>query len=220
MGLLKWACGAASSVAILFVGVSVLIGAQSLNTLLNNNKELRLAVSRLSEEQQIGYAKVIVQTKDKNGQLWTKLKFVETSPHNTEEIVNEQSYVFVGNVIYFDLLIVRFPKDMIADGKERSLYLWRRVYSDKQAPEEGFIINPEGEFPARYKDLFSKLRLVDQKILWDNIWALSNDPSALSEYGIQAIYGNAVYKKVKPGLVYMFKLDASGNVYPETIPDL
>lgn len=219
MGLLKWVGGAASSVALLFVGVSVFMGAQSLSELLNNNKELRLAVERLSHEEQIGYAKVITQAEDENGQLWTKIKFVETSRDNAEEIVNEQSYVISGDVIHFDLLIVRFPKDMIADGMQRSLYLWRRIYSDELAPEKGFSLNQEGEFPARYKSLFSALRLADQKMLWKGIWSLSNDPSALSEYGIEAVYGNAVYKQLKPGLIYVFKLDASGNVYPKTIPD-
>ncbi len=219
MRLLRWAGGAASSVALLFVGISVFMGAQSLSELLNNNKELRLSIERLSEEKQIGYAKVISQDYDDAGQLWTELKFVETSRDNPEEIINEKQYKIAGDVIHFDLLIVRFPKEMVADGIERALYLWRRIYGESQAPDQAFDISQEGEFPLRYKDLFAKLKLAEQKTLWDAIWSLSNDPQALSEYGIQAVYGNVVYKQLKPGLIYIFKMDPSGNVFPETIPD-
>ncbi len=219
MRLLKWAGGAASSVALLFVGVSVFMGAQSLSELLSNNKELRSAIERLSEENQIGYAKVVSQEYDDAGQLWTELKFVETSRENTEKIINQKQYRIAGDIIHFDLLIVRFPKEMVQDGVERALYLWRRIYSDEQTPEKGFALSQEGEFPARYQDLFARLKLAEQKTLWDGIWSLSNDPKALSEYGIQAVYGNVVYKQLKPGLIYIFKIDSSGNVFPETIPD-
>lgn len=219
MRLFKWVGGAASSVALLFVGVSVFMGAQSLKELFNNNKELRLAIERLSTEDQIGYAKVVSQEYDEEGQLWTELKFIETSRDNKEEIIHQKQYKIAGDIIHFDMLIVRFPKKMVADGLERSLYLWRRIYGEDQQPSQAFDISQEGEFPARYKDLFSKLKLAEQKTLWDGIWSLSNDPQALSEHGIQAIYGNVVYKQLKPGLIYIFKIDPSGNVFPETIPD-
>ncbi len=219
MRLFKWVGGAFSSAALVFVGVSFFMGAQSLSELLNNNKEFRLAIERLSAEQQIGYAKVISQENDDAGQLWTTLKFIETSREKTEEVISEQQYKIAGDVIHFDLLIVRFPKEMVADGKERSLYLWRRIYGENQQPSQAFSINQEGDIPNRYKDLFTKLKLSEQQTLWDGIWSLSNDPQALSEYGIQAIYGNAVYKQLRPGLVYIFKIDPSGNVFPETIPD-
>ncbi len=220
MRLLKWAGGAASSVAFLFIGISIFMGAQGLNELLRSNKELRQAIGRLSEENQIGYAKVVSQEFDESGQLWTEVKFVETDRENPEEIVHQQQYKVAGDIIHFDLLIVRFPKEMVADGKERALYLWRRIYGENQQPNQAFDISQEGEFPVRYKDLFAKLKLTEQRTLWRAIWSLSNDPKALSDYGIQAIYGNVVYKQLKPGLIYIFKIDTSGNVFPETIPDL
>jgi hypothetical protein len=49
---------------------------------------------------------------------------------------------------------------------------------------------------------------------------LANDPEALQQHGIKAIYGNAVYKKLKPGLIYVFKISPTGQLIPETVPDL
>ena len=57
-------------------------------------------------------------------------------------------------------------------------------------------------------------------MFWPEIWELSNDPDRLKDAGIQAIYGNAVYKKLRPGLIYVFKISPSGQLYPEVVPDM
>ena len=49
---------------------------------------------------------------------------------------------------------------------------------------------------------------------------MSNDPVRLQKAGVQAIYGNAVYKQLRPGLLYIFKISNTGQVYPETVPAL
>ena len=41
----------------------------------------------------------------------------------------------------------------------------------------------------------------------------------MKQLGISAIYGNATYTKLKPGMVYIFKINHAGQVYPEIIPD-
>jgi hypothetical protein len=60
----------------------------------------------------------------------------------------------------------------------------------------------------------------DRQTFWAAIWDLANDPEALQQHGIKAIYGNAVYKKLKPGLIYVFKISPTGQLIPETVPDL
>ena len=69
-------------------------------------------------------------------------------------------------------------------------------------------------------ELLSELRLPEQKMFWDAIWDLANHPESLREYGIKAIYGNAVYKRLRPGLIYVFKIGNDGQVYPETVLDM
>ena len=108
----------------------------------------------------------------------------------------------------------------VANGNEKALYLWRRVYSDKMRPEDGFAIEIEGDEPKRYADICSKLDVKDKTLFWEEIWKLADDKERLAEHGITAIYGNVVYRKVRPGLVYVFKISSTGNLYPEAIPDL
>jgi hypothetical protein len=87
-------------------------------------------------------------------------------------------------------------------------------------PEDGFAIETQGDEPKRYADICRKLRLKDKELFWKEIWKLADDKERFAEYGISAIYGNVVYRKVRPGLVYVFKISSTGNLYPEVIPDL
>jgi hypothetical protein len=187
--------------------------------LLTENRKLRTAITNLTEQRRIGYAKVVDQ-QEREGKLYTEILFVVTAPEDETRRVLECRYEIEGNVVFFDTLIVKFSPQLVMDGKEKALYLWRRVYSEKMKPEDGYWIEMRGAEPARYKRLFSDLSLEDRNLFWDEIWELADDPDRLASAGVQAIYGNAVYKKLRPGLIYVFNLDADGTFYPETIPDL
>lgn len=192
---------------------------RTIGQLLEENKELQKAITNLKSERQIGYAKVISQV-ETDGKIITRLKFVETDRNDMLNRVLEKEYEIEGDIIHFDALVVKFDEQLVMDGKERALYLWRRIYSDKMRPEDGFAIETDGDEPKRYADIFSKLNLKDKKLFWSEIWKLADDQASLADYGVTAIYGNVVYRKVQPGLVYVFKISSTGSLYPEAIPDL
>ena len=192
---------------------------RTIEELLTENTHLKQAITHLSEETQIGYAKVVSQD-TRDGRLFTRLMFVETRPNAPLTPVLKKEYEVEGDIVHFDALIVKFGQERVMDGREKALYLWRRIYGEHQSPENGLAINPEGQAPARYSDLCRKLSLQDRDLFWTHIWSLSNDPNHLSDLGVQAIYGNAVYHKLQPGLIYVFKIDNTGSLYPEIIPDL
>lgn len=187
--------------------------------LIQENKSLQQALTRLGEERQIGYAKVAEQFHN-NGQLMTRLRFVATDPRNPQQRLLERNYEIAGDIVHFDALVVRFDKQLVQDGKARSLYLWRRVYGENMTPADGLSIETPGQEPLRYKGLFEPLWPQDKQLFWRGIWDLANAPDKLKEHGIQAIFGNVVYSRLQPGLIYIFKIDAAGNLYPETVPDL
>lgn len=207
-------------IALIFIGISVFYSTKSINELLNENKKLKQAITRLIHEDQIGYAKVIKQEAGEDGTVYTTLKFVETDRSDKLKTILEKEYTIEGDVIHFDALIVSFPTEFVMDGKERSLYLWRRIYGENMTPADGFPIEEMGKEPERYRDLLERLRTKDKETFWDAMWCLSNDPDALNKHGIRAIYGNVVYKKLKPGVIYVFKISPTGQLYPETVPDM
>ena len=191
----------------------------TIQELLAENKELKQAITNLSREDQIGYAKVIAQ-ETRDGQLLTTIRFVETARDDKLQKILEKEYTVAGDIIHFDALIVKFGNKMVLDGKMRALYLWRRVYGEQMTPQEGFAIEDAGVEPQRYKDLLKLLPAEQRQMFWLHIWDLANDPEKLARYDIEAIYGNAVYSRLRKGLIYVFKINSTGQVYPEVIPDI
>jgi len=191
----------------------------TIHELLAENKELKQAITNLSSEDQIGYAKVVAQQL-RDGELYTTIRFVETARNDKLNKILEKEYTITGDIIHFDALIVKFGNKMVMDGKTRALYLWRRVYGEKMTPAEGFAIEEPGAEPQRYKDLLEALPIEQKKMFWSEIWELANDTEKLAEYDIDAIYGNAVYWKLREGLIYIFKINSTGQVYPEIVPDI
>lgn len=215
----KLLMGAMVLVLLALAGGTVFYGTRTLHDLFAKNEKLQAALSSLSHEDQIGFAKVLKQ-ETRDGTLFTTVRFVETARGDLLNRVLEREYEIEGDVIHFDALVVSFDDMAVMEGKARSLYLWRRVYGETMSPAEGFPIETPGTHPERYAELLRELRMSDQVMFWDAIWSLADDPEALEEHGIKAIYGNAVYKRLRPGLIYVFKIGTDGQLYPETVPDL
>jgi len=209
---------AAAAVAV-YLGQGFFYGAATIHKLLAENNLLKQAITNLTAEEQIGYAKVVSQNK-REGKLYTTLRFVETARNDKLRKILEKNYTIEGNIVYLDSLIVKFGDKMVADGRQKALYLWRRVYGETMAPKDGFSIEQPGAEPARYADLLKVLPIKQREVFWSGIWDLANDPERLKQYGVKAIYGNVVYSKVRPGLIYVFKISAAGQVYPEIVPDM
>ncbi|NBB80501.1 MAG: hypothetical protein GVY36_13840 [Verrucomicrobia bacterium] len=200
------------------LGLSFYLSSSSIHTLLTENQALNQALANLTQEEQIGFATVIAQERDGLGQITTELKFVQTAAGKPREIVDEQIFSIAGDVVHFDALIVKFSQQAVRDGQERALYLWRRVYGEQTPPEKGTAIQqPGGSAPERYHAITKSLKVSDREVFWEAIWSLANDPGRLSEYGITAVFGNALYTKVEPGKVYRFKISATGQIYPEVL---
>lgn len=192
---------------------------QAVEALIFENTQLRQAIANLTEETQIGYAKVLRQDLQ-NGGLTTRLLFVETDPKDISRRVFEKEFEIEGDIVHFDALIVKFSTPMVMEGQEKALYLWRRVYGETTRPEDGLAIHTPYSEPARYRAISEKLSLRQREQFWNEIWDLANDPHKLESMGIKAIFGNVVYKRLRPGLIYIFKINPAGGISLEMIPEL
>ncbi len=209
----------ATLVVVGLIASSTLYATKTIFGLLTENKKLKQAITNLTQEGQIGFAKVISQ-ETRDGKLYTRLLFVETDRDDPTHRLLEKQYTVEGDIVHFDALIVKFGDQVVMDGKERALYLWRRVYGEGQPPEQGFPIEEIGKEPGRYADILARLPLHDRTLFWSEIWELANDPKRLKKAGVQAVYGDVKYQKLRPGLIYIFKIGNSGDLYPETVPAL
>jgi hypothetical protein len=200
----------------LYYGKGFYRGVLPINELLTENKQLKRAITNLTTEDQIGYAKVISQ-RTEDGRLLTTVRFVETAREDKTRRILQKECTIDGDIIHFDALIVRFGDQMVLDGKARALYLWRRIYGEKMTPESAYAIEDCGAEPQRYADLLQALPIKERELFWSQIWDLANDPDKLSRYGIKAIYGNDVYCRLREGLIYVFKISPTGQFSVEDV---
>jgi len=206
---------AAAIVTAGVLGLAFYFSSTSIHELLTENRELNQAIGNLTAEESIGYAVVEDQSRDEVGRLRTTIRFVQTAAGNPDELVAEQRFELPGDVIHFDALIVKFGDEYVKSGEERALYLWRRVYSEQMAPDQGPAIEAAGEAPERYHAISKVLRLEERQLFWEAIWDLANDPARLQDYGITAAFGSVTYTRMQPDKVYEFKISATGQIYPE-----
>ncbi|MHC4883146.1 MAG: hypothetical protein ACYTCV_11210, partial [Planctomycetota bacterium] len=85
---------------------------RTIEDLLHENEQLKTAINNLSKEDQIGYAKVLSQ-ETRDGQLFTKLLFVETDPADYTKQILRKEYEVAGDVVFFDALIVTFGDQLV-----------------------------------------------------------------------------------------------------------
>ena len=199
------------------LGVTFYYSTASIHQLLTENKRLSKAIHNLTQETQIGYAVLESQTHDVSERTISHLRFVQTAPGNPKKIVSEQRFIIGSDVIFFDALIVKFTDTFVKDGKERALYLWRRIYGENTPPTEGQPIETPSAAPERYESITRSLRFNNKQVFWDAIWNLSNDPGRLSNYGLTAVFGNAIYIRPIPRKVYLFKISTTGQIYPDVV---
>lgn len=212
--------GLALATSAFFLSMSLYRVSTAVQEVLWENQQLKEAISNISESGRIGYAKVLSQSVDAYGKVQeTTLKFIETAAEDELRQVLEKEFTIPGDIVHFDALIVKFDNQMVIDGTKKSLYLWRRVYGEKTAPADGFEIESPGGTPQRYASLLKELPIKLQQDFWKEIWDLANNPEKLKSYGIEAIYGNVTYTRLKPKLLYIFRINATGQVYPEVIPE-
>lgn len=207
----------AALVTASILGLSFYHSTSSIHELLTENHQLNKAVRNLTQEEQIGYAILQSQSHNDSGELESVVRFVQTAADNPKEIVSEQLFTVPGEIIHFDALIVKFTNEYVKDGSERALYLWRRIHGETTTPADGEVIEIPGTAPERYYTITESLHLKNRDIFWVAIWDLANDSTRLSEYGVQAIFGNAIYTRMEPGKVYLFKISATGQIYPEVV---
>lgn len=218
--IVTWVALIPLGIGIGYLGKTAYEGVMTIQRLLTENKQLKQAITNLTAEEQIGYAKVIKQETAADGRKLTTLRFVETDRKDKLKKILEKEYTIEGDMIHFDALIVKFGSQMVMDGKARALYLWRRIYGETMPPDQGFSIEDVGQEPARYGDLLALLPSKDRQMFWKHLWQLANDPELLKKYDIEAVYGNVVYSRLRPGLIYIFKITSTGQVYPEVVPEL
>jgi hypothetical protein len=178
---------------------------------------LKMIVEQMTRDVRMAEVMVIDQSPGT-----TVFRFVEVD-ENQKAIGAPKTFTVQGDEVYFDTLVIKF-EDNFKSGDElplkqekvapellnKSIILFRRVFSDKQKPEEGTPIDPSDSPPNVYRP---KGEVTPFEIkLWQEFWQLANDPKLAKERGVRAAHGQAVSMKLQKGKFYILERRLSGDL--------
>jgi hypothetical protein len=160
------------------------------------------------------------KTDEATGELTTTVEFVELDDQGNE-IGAPKVLRLEGDQIYIDFWVVKFDDKYVEQAdlsRGTSIALFRRIFSEKRKPEEGFVLDEPNSLPAKYAQ-GGEPNEFEQKI-WHDFWKIANDREAAEELGIRAAHGEAVSIKLEEGRSYRVVLRASDglSIMPEPGP--
>ena len=183
---------------------------------------LQKVVARLTGERRVAHLLVTEQTRHPDGSVaQTVIKFQELGPDN--EPLEVREFHVQGDVIYFDGLVIKFEESVEATDdmlRGKSLVLFRRVFGESQAPENGFPIDPLREIPDVYRADDDPTPI--ERDIWLRFWDYATDPAAAAEVGVRVAQGEAVYSRFRKGQFWVLTLENDGglNLVRREIPAL
>lgn len=183
-----------------------------LNEQLEQNLAMRQAmIERLSRARRIAHVRITDQIAGESGAIdRTSLEFIELDDGGAE--LARQTFTIPGDVLFVDAWTIKFDAERVAEGNPllgHTLVLLRRIYSDRQAPKDGFLIDTPGAIPPGYAASDAGRF---EKTLWENFWTLAMNADQARDLGVRVAQGEAVYKAVRAGQTYELVVDAAGGM--------
>ncbi len=176
-------------------------------------QQLETANRLLKVERRVALVDVLSQVGSREtGDLKTKFAFVELGPDG-RPLHPPKEFTIGGDLLYVDSWVIKFLDEYVELGdplRAASLCLFRRLFGEKQAPEEGFPLDAPGTAPEVYR-AGGEMTAFEQEI-WGKFWEYANNPEAAREKGVRAAHGEAPSMKLVPGKRYRLELRASGGL--------
>lgn len=184
-------------------------------------ERLNTAVRLLTVDHRMARIDVLSQEgAAKDQDLTTRFSFVEVDEKG-RPLDQPRLFTIKGDVVYLDHLIIKFKDEYIEKNdplRNRSLVLFRRIFGEKQKPEDGFELDVKGSEPAAYR---SDDKMTDfERTLWSRFWEYTQDEEKAKKDGVHAAHGDAVYTKLLPKKRYRVDLRASAglSIKPDDLP--
>lgn len=188
---------------------------------------LKTIVEQLTRDIRMAEVAVVSQTAEP---LKTTFRFIEVDAKG-QAVSAAKTFTVAGEEVYFDALVIKFEEpfkplsDLPLKQQElapplmnKAIIFFRRVFSDKQKPEDGFPLDAPGQPPEPYRHKAAASAFEQQ--LWAQFWELANDSKLAKEHGVRAAHGQAVSMKLQAGKYYVLEQRLTGDmtIRPVDVP--
>ena len=119
-----------------------------------------------------------------------------------------------GEEIYVDAFVTLFESDAVKSGQAKSVYLFRRIFTEQMAPHVGFpLYRSEGSgdgIPQSY--VRQDIDRTAQQRVWGHLCRLIEDAAYAETQRVRTTFGQAVYAKMQTGQCYMLTIQHNGGL--------
>jgi hypothetical protein len=155
---------------------------------------------------------VVSQTRDAEGETVNKLRFTELDPQGG--VVGAQRVLELkGDEVYVDTLVIKFEDHFVEQAdplKGKALLLFRRIFTNRVKPDDGFVLDRSGVAPELYAAKSAPSAFERQ--LWARFWEVANHEQLAKQAGVKAMHGQAVYGRLVPNRVYTLLMRSTGEM--------
>jgi hypothetical protein len=163
-------------------------------------------------EQRIAEVCVLEQQRPPDEPVRTTLRFQEFRQNG--QPLSPLVITLPGEEIYIDALVTVFEGDAVKSGQAKSLYLFRRIFTEQVAPQMGFpLYRSEGSgdgIPQPY--VHQGIDRAAQQRVWGDLWRLIEDAAYAETQRVRTKFGQAVYAKMQAGQCYMLSIQHNGGL--------
>lgn len=178
----------------------------------SDNLRLKTYLKLLEHTERRAQLEVISQWKDPAGETVNKLRFTELDPRGG--VVGAQRELELkGDEVYVDTLVIKFEDHFVEEGdplKGKALLLFRRIFTNRMKPDEGYVLDRNGVPPEIYTA--EKAPSAFERDLWMKFWEVANSERLAKQAGVKAVHGQAIYSKLVPNMVYTLMMRSTGEL--------
>jgi hypothetical protein len=169
-------------------------------------------VHNLLGEQRVAEVCILAQHRPADEPVRTTVRFQEFRQNG--QPLSPMVVTLPGEEVYVDAFVTIFESDAVKRGQAKTLYLFRRIFSEQMAPQEGFpLYRSEGSgdgIPPSY--VRQDLDRTAQQRVWDHLWRLIEDAAYAETQRVRTTFGQAVYAKMQPGQCYSLTIQHNGGL--------
>jgi hypothetical protein len=122
-----------------------------------------------------------------------------------------------GEEVYIDALVTVFDSAAVQSGRAQSLYLFRRIFTERVPPQQGVALyrkaHADHGIPPPYRHETIERRA--QRRVWQHLWRLIEDRAYAQTHGVRTHFGQAVYARMAAGRCYSVSLQNHGGLLLE-----
>lgn len=163
-------------------------------------------------EQRVAEVCVLDQQRPADEPVRTTVRFQEFRQNG--QPLSAMVVTLPGEEIYVDAFVTIFESDAVKRGQAKTLYLFRRIFTEQMAPQVGFpLYRSEGSgdgIPQSY--VRQDLDRTAQQRVWDHLWRLIEDAAYAETQRVRTTFGQAVYAKMLPSQCYSLTIQYNGGL--------